>query len=329
MEISSKIKQTGVTNITEHPNDTSHMMFFLGPHLPSLSPMADTGASIDAQLPGVIRLLHEFKKHVETNSKIEQLFFVNNILDILREFKYTKKDESPVDVEFLLETIEKIENRDDDILMYFFKNEAKEIQKFKAYETIFKGKEAFSSEIKQFIKKVFSETQMNTQYLNPLNDFIKHYRPLCIFSTNYDVCIEKFCQDNNKDLVDGFNPRWNPEREYNRSDVDVRLYKLHGSITWYRSEQGDYTRSDIVIENERATSIAGQQMVPLILYPGRKLEYVEPVIYLLVELEKQLRNVKYVFAIGYSFKDDHLVKLFQYAARKNPDLIVFLISPSA
>jgi len=77
-------------------------------------------------------------------------------------------------------------------------------------------------------------------------------------------------------LIDGFNPYWNPQLEYSRKDDDVKLYKLHGSITWYRSESDDYIRSDIITKNDTARSLADQPLVPLILYPGRKLQYIEP-----------------------------------------------------
>lgn len=70
-------------------------------------------------------------------------------------------------------------------------------------------------------------------------------------------------------------------------------------------------------------------MVPFILYPGKKLEYSESGIDTLVELKKQLRHIKHVFIIGYSFKDDHITRLFQYAAKRNRKLILFLVSPSA
>jgi hypothetical protein len=33
--------------------------------------------------------------------------------------------------------------------------------------------------------------------------------------------------------------------------------------------------------------------------------------------------------IGYSFRDDHIRKLFQYAAEKNHEFILFLVTPSA
>ncbi len=57
---------------------------------------------------------------------------------------------------------------------------------------------------------------------------------------------------------------------------------------------------------------------------GRKLEYIEPIFDMLGEFKKQLNHARYVFVIGYSFKDDHLAKVFKYAAKRNPKLIVFL-----
>jgi hypothetical protein len=163
-----------------------------------------------------------------------------------------------------------------------------------------------------------------------LNNFIRECSGLSIFSTNYDVCIEQFCIENGRKYVDGFNPNWNPEVEYLRhSYVDLRLYKLHGSITWYRSEGGEYTRSDIEVRDERPILVGGLEAVPLILYPGRKLEYIEPVIYMLGEIKRQLQEADYVFIVGYSFKDLHIAKLFRYAAARNRKLIMFLISPRA
>lgn len=72
-----------------------------------------------------------------------------------------------------------------------------------------------------------------------------------------------------------------------------------------------------------------ENAVPLILYPGKKLEYIEPTLEMLNILKKSLLNVKYCFIIGYAFKDEHILKLFLYAANKNLELVLFLISPSA
>ena len=107
------------------------------------------------------------------------------------------------------------------------------------------------------------------------------------------------------------------------------LYKLHGSIRWYRTESGDYEASKLIFDDTNISLDTHQGAIPLILYPGRKLEYIEPTLDMLVELKRKLDDAKYVIVIGYSFKDDHLAKMFRYAAKRNPELHVFLIGPDA
>ncbi len=75
--------------------------------------------------------------------------------------------------------------------------------------------------------------------------------------------------------------------------------------------------------------MTGENAVPLILYPGKKLEYIEPTLELLEQLKKTLARVKCCFAVRYKFGDDHIAKLFRYSASRNPDLVVLLITPFA
>jgi SIR2-like domain len=306
-------------------------MFFLG-----------AGASVDACLPDVVGLVHKFldwlqsavnkpelNKEESENAK-GQAALTREILTILQDWKTKHKDDTKIDIEILLDTVEKIENKDQQPLSAFYENTSLKIDKHPAYSIVFTNKIKFSTMIKQFVRMSFSDFKLNTAYLNPLNNFIREWRGLSVFSTNYDVCIEQFCIENGRRFVDGFNPNWNPDVEYQkRADVDLRLYKLHGSITWYRSEGGEYIRSDIIVGEERPILVGGIESVPLILYPGRKLEYIEPVIYMLGEIKRQLQETNYVFVVGYSFKDPHIAKLFRYAASRNRKLIIFLISPSA
>ena len=149
-----------------------------------------------------------------------------------------------------------------------------------------------------------------------------------IFSTNYDLAIETLCMQNDKKYADGFGPTWDPN-EFHKPEIDVRLYKLHGSVRWYRTEEADYGSSKVRIKGIKIILDTDQEAVPLILYPGRKLEYIEPLFDMLAEFKKQLDHAKYLFVIGYSFKDDHLAKILRYAAKTSPNLVVFLISPSA
>ena len=69
-------------------------------------------------------------------------------------------------------------------------------------------------------------------------------------------------------------------------------------------------------------------MVPL-LYPGRKFEFFGPLFDNLAHLNASLKAAKHVIVVGYSFKDPHIAKIFDLAAKENKDLLLFLISPSA
>lgn len=188
----------------------------------------------------------------------------------------------------------------------------------------------FSSVIKNAIKKQAATSTIQVDYLTGVLDFLISWRPLNIFSTNYDIVIERLCESYGKSYTDGFTKGWN-STSY-KDDVDIRLYKLHGSVTWSRSEKGRYSKNEIVLNhssNSHMNIITGDLEMPLILYPGKKLDYSEPVFDTLMELKNSLNTVKYVFVIGYRFRDAHLKELFQNAAYYNQEFVVILVSPSA
>lgn len=162
----------------------SQILFFLG-----------AGASIDAGLVDVVELKHEFMRWLEKNSKSEHISLINDILVSLETWKTKRSDKNPVDIEFLLEIIEKIENKDEDPLSEFYENKVLKLERNSSYNSIMKIKKELSNEIKRFIKNYFSQTDIQTDYLQYINDFVRKYgKPLHIFSTNYDICIEQFCK---------------------------------------------------------------------------------------------------------------------------------------
>lgn len=126
-----------------------------------------------------------------------------------------------------------------------------------------------------------------------------------------------------------FDPKIKTKNGYNKQNAEIVLCKLHGSITWYRTEQGDYMLSNMIPIPNKVQNVAGQDTVPLILYPGRKFEFFGPLFDNLVQLSVALKAVKHAIVVGYSFKDRHIAKIFDLAARENKDLILFLLSPSA
>ncbi len=166
-------------------------------------------------------------------------------------------------------------------------------------------------------------------YLYPLTLFTD-VKPLNIFSTNYDLTIERLCFLKNIGYTDGFDPYWNKDLFLESGkNKEVNILKLHGSVNWYRTELGDYFSIPIQSKDMDIQFVSGEKGIPLILYPGTKLRYIEPVLEILTILRESLLKAKSCFVVGYSFKDDHITKLFKYAARINRNLILFFISPSA
>jgi hypothetical protein len=287
------------------------------------------GSSIYSGLSGVIALVKDFTDWLKTDAsgKTHYLELVEKIITTIKQ-----KEGDKIDIEMLLDAIEKIENRDKDFLGLFYDRDTFTLTNCNSYDLISDGKKLLSGAVKEFIKFYFTEKEIKTEYLDPLLKFLKVCRPLDIFSTNYDVCIELLCERKKKKCVTGFNPTWNPqvfetERRINR-DI-VRLYKIHGSATWYKTHSGEYESSNLRIKGTKFKLVTRGTAVPFIIYPGKKLQYDEPTFNILAEFRKQLKDAKYVFVIGYSFKDEHITKIFQNAARKEDGFVIFLISPSA
>ncbi len=104
-----------------------------------------------------------------------------------------------------LEAIEKIEDRDDNVLSQFFVNNNLKLTKYQQLEVKYASKKKFLSDIlKRSVAISTGKKEIDIQYLQPLSDFISLYKPLHIFSTNYDICVERFCVINSKKYFDGF-----------------------------------------------------------------------------------------------------------------------------
>jgi hypothetical protein len=297
------------------------VIFFLG-----------AGASVKAGISGVQFMVTDFLEKLKEEYNNSLFEIANDIFTVLLGWK-GEREEVAVDIELMLETIERLENKQLEV-MPFFCDQKKEV--LKKFDNLDKGMPKLSSILKQFIKLETGKSDIQIDYLGGLLKFMKTFKPFHVFSTNYDICIERLCEMNNREYFDGFfGKKWDPTR-FSKTDPyrDLNLYKLHGSVTWWRDERGRYTSNEIsmIDAKEPLRNIVTRELeVPLISYPGRKLEYFEPIFDLIDQLKNRLNNpnLKYIFAVGYSFRDDHIRRIVQYASEINRQFILFLISPSA
>lgn len=267
------------------------------------------GASVKAGVKTTFGLVDQFMESLSSR-KLQN--FLQNIISLL------EKNNGKVDIEKLLQTIERLENRKSDEILRFY-----DTKKFKL-----KNPDLLSQlkrELKSFINTVTSIKPENVDYVRQL---LSYERPVRIFSVNYDTLIEQFCNVYKKSYTDGFDYSWNPQL-FNNHTMDFHLYKLHGSIMWYKTDRGDYLKLPLPPAEENVKLIFGERANHLMLYPMQKWEFDEPLLDMMMKFKQYLEKAHFVVVVGYSFRDPHMLRIFHDAARKNHGLILILIDPDS
>jgi len=145
--------------------------------------------------------------------------------------------------------------------------------------------------------------------------------PIRIFSFNYDLCIETVLKDLNLEL--GFDPKtkgwlYSNFEPNSDKDIDIYLYKLHGSIDWERA-----THKGNVLEKRTGPGSGAE----LIFGTDAKLTSTDPYLYYVFEFRKYSlsEDCKLIIVIGYSFGDDYMNKLVAQALSASQQRNVLII----
>lgn len=283
---------------------SSDVAFFLG-----------AGASVEAGVPDTAGLLSNFVAKLPS----ELAAAVKTFLDRLDGWAKKQKPPRLLDIELVLETLQHAVNWKDDPLAAFVHSEL-DLSSIDPAQLL--------RLLRDFVKDRVMVGAENIKYLAPLRGFIDQYKPLNIFSANYDTAIEVFCAEHKLKYRDGFDEIWNP-RLFNEPDAHVRLFKIHGSVTWYRTDRGRFVKIPTVFKGSRVELYTKEQAELVMLYPAQKFEYVEPLFELTLHMKRELAQCRTLFVIGYSFRDEHLRRLFWDIAREHADFYVVLINPDA
>lgn len=155
-----------------------------------------------------------------------------------------------------------------------------------------------------------------------------------IGTTNYDQSVEKFCvlPNSKYDCHDGFVMHDSNDKTIFSADnfnlvntdngkIDVRLFKIHGSINW--KKEGD----DIIRVSEK--SIIGNNdrvFISPTLDPKGDVKN-EPFNSLNRLFNKHLQESDICVIIGYSFRDEHINDMFREFLQKSKKQII-IISPT-
>ncbi len=155
---------------------------------------------------------------------------------------------------------------------------------------------------------------------------ISREHPVELFTTNYDLLVEQAFEELGIPYFDGFNGSNRAFFDLSSIENDklpsrwARLWKLHGSINWWRSETGKIER--------RLPSDAGEQQM---IYPSH-LKYEQsrrlPYLAMLDRLKFFLAPGKgpaVLVTCGYSFADEHINGLLVDSLRGNPSAVCYCL----
>lgn len=188
------------------------------------------------------------------------------------------------------------------------------------------------------LKAELSSTKRFFAWYNNLNrDFTKE-----IFTTNYDLIIEKALESSEIPYFDGFVGSYEPffwqqsiDHHVQSGDLTknwIRLWKIHGSLSWFWSSKDSDKSTHIIRIGHFGESKSPNK--ELVIYPSKDKydsSRKQPFIAYFDRLRDYLLSGELLFIIsGYSFSDQHINEIIMNCLRQNNRLFinVFLYSDS-
>jgi len=191
--------------------------------------------------------------------------------------------------------------------------------------------------LKSFVDFIYSRLQEwltiddpnKAYYMEGFCDLCIDGHLLDLFTLNYDLCIETALSRAHKPFANGFDERgvWSPA-SYD-VPTSIRLYKLHGSLDWADDEIYGLCSLQFP-RHESAETIQGDDARPLLIFgTAHKLSAREPFLTLAYHFSQQVLQTKILAVIGYSFGDEYINQIIEQGVKRNGNLRIIVVSPSA
>lgn len=303
----------GVDSLNHDPSSVGLQLFEqLGSDKRQLVFFFGAGSSMSVGIPGIEQLTIE----------------VGSLLEEPQSSQYQRilTDVGKANVEEILNRIRALKELIGD-------NETREYDGIVGKTQVKQLDEAVCKAIKQVIESKSGSIEPQEKFGQWLR-IVHSYRelPLEIFTTNYDLLLERALERHGVPYYDGFvgsvNPFFAPESVDTMSDSDskssippsswVRLWKIHGSLNWRMISDGETSR---IARSENS----GENVI---IFPSRD-KYEESRRLPFLTFQDRLRKVllkgaTLVVVIGYSFSDQHINDILFQGLRSNPRLSIIV-----
>ncbi|MDH3501289.1 MAG: SIR2 family protein [Nitrosopumilus sp.] len=174
-------------------------------------------------------------------------------------------------------------------------------------------------EIKNYISNVChvrTNLDDGKEALRPIIELGKNHI-VKIFTTNYDNNIEDTCKDLDVEYSTGIGVDENNKEYFSpvffNDDKKLGIYKLHGSVYWYRNKNAPGTIIDL-----DAPDLTGKTIEDAMIYPGRKKELLNyPYSVLFRLFDHAMDKLDKLVVIGHRFEDTHIMEMIEHRIGKN------------
>jgi SIR2-like domain len=284
------------------------------------------GASIEAEIPGSIEMIRDIENFIKTKNDWEEF---SKLYNYIKSSIYHGEGingrfdrEVNYNIEKLANTLSEIDKKEEHIIYPFVASWDKRLSELAGHDfgNISKFKQKILVQLQTWICR---DEYNKASYYKKMMEFRDDYQfPLRIFTLNYDLCIEETCTHSK--IETGFDDRsildlsrFNTD-EGEQGNIDIFLYKLHGSINWYE-ESGDVkcTRSPRGISHDKMEIIFGTT---------QKFRYKEPYLTALTSFKVFTSTSKLIVVIGYSFADEHINYILKNTLSLNSDTKILVVS---
>jgi len=157
-----------------------------------------------------------------------------------------------------------------------------------------------------------------------------------VFTTNYDLIIEKSLEASHIPYFDGFVGSYEPffwqesiDHFVNSHDLTknwIRLWKIHGSLSWFWKEDAT-TKTHKIVRIGKVANIEKEDK-ELVIYPSKEKydsSKKQPFIAYFDRLKNYLLSGELLFVFtGYSFSDQHINEIIFNCLRQNNRLTVLV-----
>ena len=159
---------------------------------------------------------------------------------------------------------------------------------------------------------------------------------LIVFTTNYDCVLEAYCDTLRfeYDCGESTNQKISIGKEntalYSFDRDAFMIHKLHGSINWYRDENGRMCYASQPARIGETMSLGRRVAKELLIYPAyEKYTFREPFYQMFHYLKECLSTFYACYVVGYSFRDEDILGLFHNSMELNRNLSLYILDVNA